>query len=115
MLLFGFLSSQENLYMIHHNSDLFNDICNTINEYNQRKNHDLPLMSLTQFDISVPVLSLFMIFIFSLFECVTHSLPLCLEDINLIAVVNRIFHISIFFIIFDIFKVQPNFIKILFY
>ena len=32
---FVFLSNQENLYMIHHDWDLYYDIYNTINEYNQ--------------------------------------------------------------------------------
>ena len=35
------LSSQENLYMIHHNSDLFYDIYYTINEHNQRQTYYL--------------------------------------------------------------------------
>ena len=34
---FLFLFSQDNLYMIHLNSDLFYDICNTINEHNHRQ------------------------------------------------------------------------------
>ena len=33
---FCFLSNQKNLYMIHHDSDLFYDIYNTINEHNRR-------------------------------------------------------------------------------
>ena len=40
---FCFLSNQENLYMIHHNSDLFYSISNTTNEYNQGQNHYLLL------------------------------------------------------------------------
>ena len=35
----SFLSNQENLYMIHRNSILFYDICNTINESNRRQTH----------------------------------------------------------------------------
>ena len=34
-----FLSNQDNLYMIHHNSDLFYDIYNAINEHNQKQTH----------------------------------------------------------------------------
>ena len=41
---FCFLSSQENLYMIHHDWDLFYDIDNTITEHNQRQTHYLSLI-----------------------------------------------------------------------
>ena len=34
LFLFCFLLNQESLYMIHHDSNLFYDICNTINEQN---------------------------------------------------------------------------------
>ena len=37
----AFLSDQVNLYMIHHNLDLFYDIYNPINENNERQTHDL--------------------------------------------------------------------------
>ena len=47
---FCFLSNQENLYMIHHNSDLFYSISNTTNEYNQGQNHYL-LLSPNWFNI----------------------------------------------------------------
>ena len=36
-----FICNQENLYMIHHESDLFYDIYNTTNENNQRQTHYL--------------------------------------------------------------------------
>ena len=36
LLLFCFLSNQENLYMISHNLDLFYDIYNTITGHNRR-------------------------------------------------------------------------------
>ena len=36
---FCFLSNQEILYIIHHDSDLFYDIYNTLNEHNQRQTH----------------------------------------------------------------------------
>ena len=39
LLLFCFLSNQENLYTIHHDSDLFYDIYNTIHEHNRRQTH----------------------------------------------------------------------------
>ena len=47
---FCFLSNQENLHMIHRNSDLFYDIYNTINEDNGRQTHYLSSI-LTYFDI----------------------------------------------------------------
>ena len=34
---FLFLSNQGNLYMIQHDSDIFYDIYNTINEHNERQ------------------------------------------------------------------------------
>ena len=37
IVVFLILFNQENLYMIHHNSDLFYDIYNTINEHNRNK------------------------------------------------------------------------------
>ena len=50
-LLFLLLSNQEILYMIYLNLDLFYDICNRINEHNQRQTHYLPLTFPVQFDI----------------------------------------------------------------
>ena len=50
LLLFCFLSNQENVYMIHHDSHLFCDICNTINEYNWIQTHYLSSIP-TYFDI----------------------------------------------------------------
>ena len=44
LLLFPFLSNQENIYMIHHDSDLFYDIYSTINKHNQRQTHYLSLI-----------------------------------------------------------------------
>ena len=49
--IYDFLSNHENLYMIHHNSDLFSDIYNTINEDNPRQTHYL-LSILNYFDIN---------------------------------------------------------------
>ena len=37
--------------MIHHDSDLFYEICNTINEHNEKQIHYLSSMFLTQFNI----------------------------------------------------------------
>ena len=38
---FCFLSNYGNLYMIHHDSDLFYDVCNTITEHSQTQTHYL--------------------------------------------------------------------------
>ena len=47
---FCFLSNQENVYLIHHGLDLFYDIYNTINDYNQRQTHYLSSI-LNYFDV----------------------------------------------------------------
>ena len=46
-----FLSNQENLYMIHQDSDLYYDVYNAINEYNQRQTHYFSLNLSMYFDI----------------------------------------------------------------
>ena len=48
-----FSVNQENLYMIHCDLHLFYDISNPKNTCNQRYNHYLPLIFLTQFDIDL--------------------------------------------------------------
>ena len=48
---FLFLSNQENLYMIHHGSNLFYDFYNTINQHNQRQTHYSSSIFLHFFDI----------------------------------------------------------------
>ena len=66
-----------------------NDICNTINEHNQRQNHYLLWMfrylersvSKSSYKTSSD-LSLIMIFMLSLFECIRPSSSLSLEDIK---------------------------------
>ena len=45
-----------------------------------------------------------MISMLSLFECITCSSSLSLEEIKLIAIVNWIFHVSHFLRLFDVFK-----------
>ena len=52
-----FLSNQENLYMINHDSDLFYDIYNAINEDNRRQTHYLLLILPNYFDICFIVIS----------------------------------------------------------
>ena len=104
-MLFCFLSNQENLRMIHHNSNLFYDIYNTINEHNQRQTHYRSSILPIQFDIffwsdlesssiTSSASSLIMISILSLFDCITWSSSLPSEEIKLIAIVNWIFHVS---------------------
>ena len=50
MLLFCSLSNQENLYMVHYDSNLFYDIYNTTIEHNRRQTHYLLLVP-NYFDI----------------------------------------------------------------
>ena len=52
-----FLSNQENLYMINHDSDLFYDIYNAINEHIGRQTHYLLLILPNYFDICFIVIS----------------------------------------------------------
>ena len=52
----AFLSDQVNLYMIHHNLDLFYDIYNTINENNETQTHDLSSTFPNYFDIYFEVI-----------------------------------------------------------
>ena len=47
--------------MIHVDSDSFYDICNTINEHNQRQNYHLSLNFPTQFDIWKEVIEKFLL------------------------------------------------------
>ena len=110
LLLFCFLSNQENLYMIHYDSDLFSEIYNTIDKHNQRKTHYLSLIpncfwylflsELKSSFITSSASSLIMISVLSLFEWITHSSSLSMEEIKLFAIVNWIFHVSDFLRLF---------------
>ena len=91
--------------MIHHNSNLFYDIYNKINEHNQRQTHYRSSILPIQFDIffwsdlessslTSSASSLIMISILSLFDCITWSSSLPSEEIKLVAIVNWIFHVS---------------------
>ena len=97
-----FLSSLENLYMIHHDWNLFYDIYNTLIEHNWRKTLFLPLIYCKLFwylfKVNQKVLFitssaswLIMISILSLFECIkcSSSLPY-LEKIKLIVTADWI-------------------------
>ena len=80
-----FLSHQENLDMIHYDSDLFHDIYNTINEH---KRH-------TQ----------------CLFECIMCCSSVSLKKITSIAIGHWIFHVSNFLRFFTFFKYGLNSLK----
>ena len=66
MLLFCFLSSQENLFMIHHNSNLSYDIHKTINKHSKRQTHYLSSI-VNYFDIYFWVIQ--KVFEFKKFMC----------------------------------------------
>ena len=109
LLLLCFLLNQENLYLIHHNLNLFCDVCNTINEHNSRQTHYLSLIT-NYFDvwlnesksyfITSSASSLMMISMLSLFECTTCSSSLSMEEIKLFVIVNWIFYVSDFLRLF---------------
>ena len=100
MLFFSFFSDQ-NLYMIHHDMDLFYDIYNTINEYNRRQTHYFPFF-LNCFDIffhwfKKPFYNFICIFIIIslllLFEYITCSSSISsLDETKLIAISSWIAH-----------------------
>ena len=95
------LSNQENLYMIHHNFILFYDICNTINEHNQRETHYLPSIpnyfeSFKKFLYNYICFTINHDFYFITFLNAVHTSSLPLEETKLIAVVNSIFLMSDF-------------------
>ena len=57
---------------------------------------------LKSFSVTSSGLSLIMISMLSLFQCITNSSQLSLEEIKLIATVNLVFHVSHFFRLFKI-------------
>ena len=98
LLSFCFLSNQDNLYMIHQDSDLFYDIFNTIIEHNKKQTH-YPSSILNYFDIYFlsasrgssiisSASSLIMVSMLSLFECIARSSSLSMEEIKLFSIVN---------------------------
>ena len=107
-----FLSNQENLYMIHHYSDLFYDISSTINEHNWRQTHYLSsipnyfwYLFLSESEscfITSSATSLIMISMLSLFECTTCYSSSSMEEIKLIVII-WIFHASDFLKLFLMF------------
>ena len=99
---FCFLFNQENLRMIHHNSNLFYDIYNTITEHNQRQTHylsstlNLFLRESKSSFITLSASSLIMISMLSLCQCITGSSSSSVEEIKLCTTVNWIFHLPDF-------------------
>ena len=81
LMLFCFLCNQENIYMIHHYSDLLYDIYSKINEHNRRQTHYVSsvqnyfkclFLSESKSSFITPLaLSLIMISMLSLFKCIT--------------------------------------------
>ena len=57
---------------------------------------------------------LIMISMLSLFESITRSSPLSMEEIKLFPIVNWVFHVSHFLKLFNVFQIWSNFIKISF-
>ena len=113
MLLFCFLSKQENLYMIHHDWDLFYGIYNTILNIIKDKLFTvvdsksfwyLFLIESTSSFITWSGWSLILISMLLLFECITCSSSLSMEEIKLFAIVNWIFYVSVFLRLFMSFK-----------
>ena len=91
--------------MIHHDWDLFYDVFNTITEHNLRQ--ILPfidsklfwylfLSESKSYFIASSASSLIMISMLSIFECITPSSSLSMEEITLFAIVNWIFLVSNF-------------------
>ena len=99
---FCFLFNQENLHMIHHNSNLFYDIYNTITEHNQGQTHylsstlNLFLRESKSSFITLSALSLIMISMLSLSQCITGSSSSSMEEVKLCTTVNCIFHLPDF-------------------
>ena len=115
MLLFCFLSNQENLYIIHLVQNLFYVNYDIIHKHNQ-KIKSLPLIDVSNpiwylersnwkfFSITSFALSLIMILMLLPFKCITLSSSLSLKEIKLIAIVNWIFHVLDFLGTFTFFK-----------
>ena len=73
--------------MIHHASDLFHDICNTINEHNRRQNHYLSIFLFITSSASCLILT----FMLSIFGCITRSSSLSMQEIKLFGIAYCIF------------------------
>ena len=84
------LSNQENLYSIHHDLELFFNIYNTINEHNRRQTNYLSLIPncFDMYSYNLSASSFIMISMLSLFQCISRSSSLLIEEINLIAIVS---------------------------
>ena len=97
------LSIWDNLYMIHHNSDFFYDICSKIKKKTIKDKvatfHWL-FNNFICFVIShgfyVLLLFLFWFWFLSLSQCINHSSSVSLEEAKIIIIVNSVFHVSKF-------------------
>ena len=100
LLIFCFLSNQENLYIIHHNSDLFYDIYNITNEHNWRQTHRFQIILISIFKWIKKLFSNFVCFIINHdLYVITFSMHYMLLIIiyrrsKVVAIVNWIFHMS---------------------
>ena len=82
--------------MAHLDLELFYDIYNIINEHSQIQTPHVSLISLTKFDLErsywklssiySSALSLMIIYMLSILECIKCSLSMSLEEIKLIAI-----------------------------
>ena len=104
LVLFCFLTNQENLYMIDHDLDLFCDIFNTITNIIEDKpttSHCLQIILISVFKWIKKFFYNFICYITNHdfcvipFECITCSSSLwSLEEIKLIVIVKCVFHVS---------------------
>ena len=103
LLLFYFLAFQENLYLIHHDLNLFYKVCNTVNQHYQKLVNFLSLFLLILFwclckrelkslsivsSVSLPI----KVYKLPLLLCIIPVWSEYLEEIKLIVIVNWIFH-----------------------
>ena len=101
---FCFLSNQENLHMIHHDLDVFYDIIMNIIEDKLTTFYWFKIIVMSIFSesknyfITSSASSFIMIFMLSLFECITRSSSLSMEEVISYCWLN--FHVSYFFRLF---------------
>ena len=116
LLLFRFLSNQENQYMIHHDLNLFYDTYHTITEYNQRQTHYLSVIPNYYFFVFKWMIKLFYNFICFIINhnfyvmtfWIHYLLFIIIEEIRLLVLE----YVRFFEIIYNGFLIWTNFIKI---
>ena len=97
-MFFYFLLNQDNLFMIHHDWNLFCGICNTLTEHNRGQAHYLSYFDILLWYLFLTESNTFLIFFYnfylSLFKFITRSSSLSsLEDIKLIVTVHWILQV----------------------